>query len=54
MNSRRKSSGNLSKPSKIQDPFESSPEQPPANKQEIKKLEEKLKELEKKIVIMKS
>lgn len=39
MNSRRKSSGNLSKPSKIQDPIETSPEQPPANKQEIKKLE---------------
>jgi hypothetical protein len=55
LNTRRQSSGNLNKPSKISDSKEDSNfEELPTNKQDIKKIEEKLKELEKKIDTLKS
>lgn len=55
LNTRRQSSGNLNKPSKVNESKEDSNMQElPSNKQDIKKIEDKLKELEKKIDTLKS
>lgn len=55
LNTRRQSSGNLNKPSKLSDSREDSNlEELPSSKQDLRKIEEKLKELEKKIDTLKS